>query len=75
MSTTQKIQPRKVTRYTVSVQEVIDGARCPLPIGVFPNNMGINLCSVGYISWTELEDGQLYNLEVSFLPAEKDPRS
>ena len=40
----------------------------PLPLSVIPNYMGINLCSVDSISWTEQEDGQLVSLTVQFIP-------
>ena len=43
---------------------------CPLPIGVIPNNMGINLCSVDSISWQRADDGQLTSLTIYFFPEE-----
>lgn len=42
---------------------------CPIPLEVFPNNMGINLCSVEAISWQKQEDGQLVNVSIDFNPA------
>ena len=45
--------------------------KCPIPVEVFPNNMGINLCSVDAISWQKQEDGQLTNLMVHFIPNNK----
>lgn len=42
--------------------------KCPLPLEVIPNNMGINLSSVDAISWTKQDDGQLVNLTIHFLP-------
>ena len=42
--------------------------RCPLPISVFPNHMGINLCSVEAVTWQKQEDGQLVSIVVHFLP-------
>ena len=56
------------TSTTATIQEIIDGADCPLDIAVIPNNMGINLCSVDSISWTALSDGQLTSLTIQFLP-------
>lgn len=40
----------------------------PFPLEVIPNKMGINLCSVDSVAWQEMEDGQLVNLTISFLP-------
>lgn len=41
----------------------------PLPLAVIPNHMGINLCSVDSISWTEQDDGQLTRLTIHFSPS------
>lgn len=41
---------------------------CPIPLDVFPNRMGINLCSVEALTWTRQSDGQLVSLTVHFLP-------
>ncbi len=54
---------------TKTVEEIIQGAECPLPIGIIPNNMGINLVSVDSITWTKQEDDQLVNLTINFKPA------
>ena len=55
--------------YFRTVKELIDNdEKCPLPIEVIPNNMGINLCSVDAISWQKQEDGQLTNLSIHFIP-------
>ena len=43
----------------------------PLPLEVIPNHMGINLVSVQAISWQRLDDHQLTNLTIHFLPAGK----
>ena len=51
---------------------VKDGEYCPFNISVIPNYMGINLCSVEGISWTKLDDGQLVNLTIHFLPNIKE---
>lgn len=40
----------------------------PFPIEVIPNSMGINLCSVEAVSWSEQTDGQLVSLTIHFLP-------
>lgn len=42
--------------------------KCPLPLSVIPNYMGINLCSVESISWEKQSDGQLTNLTIHFIP-------
>lgn len=53
-----------------TVNELIENEEgCPLPLGVIPNNMGINLCSVEAISWQEQDDGQLTNLTIYFIPS------
>ena len=53
------------------VSELIDNKeKCPLPLEVIPNYMGINLCSVDTISWQKQSDGQLTNLTIHFLPKE-----
>ena len=45
-----------------------DGPKPPIDIAYFPNNMGINLCCVEGIAWSELEDGQILNMTVYFKP-------
>jgi len=44
--------------------EFLGGA--PLDIGIIPNYMGINLCSVDGVEWIEYEDGQLVSVEIKF---------
>ena len=52
-----------------TIDELIEtDCYCPLPIGVIPNNMGINLCSVEAISWQKQDDGQLTSLTIHFSP-------
>lgn len=47
----------------------------PLPLSVIPNFMGINLCSVDSVSWTEQEeDSQLVSLTIHFIPFNEAPR-
>lgn len=48
-----------------SIEEIINGAYCPIPIEVIPNNMGINLASVSTISWIE-DEGQLLRVTIDF---------
>ena len=45
-----------------------DGPKPPMDICYFPNVMGINLCCVEGIAWSELENGQLLNMTVYFKP-------
>lgn len=61
----------KMTNEVKTVEEIIDGAYCPLPLEVIPNHMGINLCSVQAVSWQKQDDGQLTKLQIHFLPADK----
>lgn len=49
---------------------ITESNKCPLPLAVIPNYMGINLCSVKDISWTVREDGQLEKLTIDFIPTE-----
>lgn len=51
-----------------TIQEILNGAKSPLPIEVIPNYMGINLCSVEAISWTRQDDNQLVSLTIHFTP-------
>ena len=54
---------------TATIQDIIDDKiKCPFPITIIPNNMGINLCSVEAITWTKQEDGQLVSLTIHFIP-------
>lgn len=53
------------------ITDIINGKGSPLPIEIIPNHMGINLCSVDSISWSELDDGQLVELTIHFIPEEK----
>lgn len=67
----------KIERISKTIDEIIKaedaGNRIsPLPIGVIPNYMGINLCSVHGLSWVKQEDGQLVSLTIDFMPATKD---
>jgi hypothetical protein len=55
-------------KFKKTVTEINNGAKCPLPLQVIPNYMGINLCSVESVSWTELEDGMLGELTIEFIP-------
>ena len=53
------------------VTEIINGAKCPFPLKVIPNDMGINLVSVESIEWDELDDGQIDKLTINFTPEVK----
>jgi hypothetical protein len=52
-----------------SMHTELETAKWPLDIGVIPNHMGINLCSVEGMSWTRQDDGQLVSLTIHFRPA------
>jgi len=55
--------------YYAKVSDIVEGrSESPIPLDVFPNNMGINLCSVDAVSWQRQDDGQLVNLSIHFLP-------
>ena len=58
-----------------TVDEIINGEECPLPLEVIPNYMGINLCSVSSINWTKLKDGQLVDLQINFIPNIENERN
>ena len=61
----------KVYRQIRTIAELLEaGEDAPIPLDVFPNQMGINLCSVKEVEWVEQEDGQLVELTVRFIPAE-----
>ena len=56
--------------YYEKVADIVEGSsKCPMPLEVIPNNMGINLCSVDAISWQKQSDGQLVNLTIHFIPS------
>ena len=57
---------------TKDVQELLKTGESPLPLSVIPNYMGINLCSVESLTWTRQENGQLVNLTINFLPAQRE---
>lgn len=55
--------------YFRKVKDLIeDKEKCPFPLEVIPNNMGINICSVDAISWQKQSDGQLTHLTIHFIP-------
>lgn len=55
---------------TKSMDELVSNNDSPIPLGLFPNQMGINLCSVGAITWTRQEDGQLVSVVIHFNPVD-----
>jgi len=60
-----------MTSFYFKVLDIISNIseiKCPLPLEVIPNNIGINLNSVDSISWQKQDDGQLVNLTINFLP-------
>jgi len=56
------VRPVKREEIKVSNQEGLNEERCPLPLSVIPNNMGINLCNVKNVAWFTQDDGQLVSL-------------
>jgi len=58
--------------FSKTVEEIIGGERCPLPLEVIPNYMGINLVSVESIEWNEFDDGQIDKLTIEFIPEVKE---
>jgi hypothetical protein len=62
--------------FTRKVSELIEAkVDPPLPLSVIPNYMGINLCSVDSVSWTEQDDGQLVSLTITFIPSNEPSES
>lgn len=61
---------------TKTVTELVEsGKDAPLPLDVFPNRMGINLCSVEALTWVQQDDGQLVSLAIHFNPAAVAPKA
>ena len=58
--------------YILQISDNLDktGPLSPIPLEIFPNNMGINLCSIDYITWQRQSNGQLVNLQIYFIPNE-----
>jgi len=53
----------------MTVEDILKNPeKCPLPLTIIPNNMGINLCSVDGVSWQKQDDGQLTSLTIYFIP-------
>ena len=71
---TVKQLSNNVHSLTVATVEdcIAEPGRCPLPIEVIPNQMGINLCAVDTLTWTRTKGGQLCSLAIKFVPAEED---
>lgn len=60
-------------KHVKKVEDLIkNNEKCPLPLEVIPNYMGINLCSVQSIEWDEFDDGQIDRLTIVFIPEIKD---
>lgn len=52
----------------VKKEDNVGPDRCPLPLSIIPNRMGINLVAVDSITWTRQEDDQLVSVTIHFLP-------
>lgn len=62
--------PPAVTVTKRSIADLVrDPEQSPIPLHVFPNYMGINLCAVESITWSQLDDGQLVSMSIDFIPA------
>jgi len=46
----------------------LNNEKCPLPLNIIPNYMGIGLCSVDWIKWNKTKDGQMIDLHIKFVP-------
>ena len=57
-------------KYRTITELLEDIEDCPLPLHVIPNYMGINLCAVEGVYWTNQEDGQLEAVTIRFNPSE-----
>lgn len=65
----QNKSENEVISKKVSLEDVVNNnSYCPIPVHVFPNEMGINLVSVDSVEWTEQTDGQLVDLTIKFNP-------
>lgn len=58
-----------------TVEDILAGAKAPIPLEVIPNQMGINLCAVHSIAWQEQDDGQIVSLTIYFIPEQPKPES
>lgn len=47
----------------------------PIGLDYFPNNMGINLCSVKKEKWVQQDDGQLKTITIEFDPATEEEKA
>ena len=45
---------------------------CPVKLANIPNYMGINICSVQSVEWSELQDGQLIDIVIKFIPSDSN---
>ena len=53
--------------YLKTIDQLIENnEKCPLPLEVIPNNMGINLCSVAAIGWQETSTDELVILSTIY---------
>ncbi len=55
-----------------TIEQLIEDDDSPLPIEAIPNKMGINLCSVRAVEWTETTGGQIIDFTIRFIPAPED---
>lgn len=60
------------TKQAIEVAEKEDGRWMSDLLSFFPNQWGINLCSVDTITIDEQEDGQMKEVSIKFKPSNKD---
>ena len=58
----------KYSKILVQGNSGLNDVECPFPLGIIPNLMGINLCSVKSVEWVEQSDGQLVTITINFDP-------
>ena len=57
-----------------NIEKDIEELEPPIDPEYFPNNMGINLCSVKKEKWVQQEDGQLKTITIEFDPATEEEK-
>jgi hypothetical protein len=69
----QGITKKEVSMITEfhSMRTELETAKWPIDPAIIQNHMGINLCSVEGMTWTQREDGQLLSLAIHFIPTVK----
>lgn len=55
----------------VTQENIKNGMDYVLPLGIIPDHLGINLCSVKGIEYETQSDGQLKYIRIDFIPENK----